>query len=312
MADKQTGVYIYNAFVSCGCNVSVVDPLIDVGRIIPEINCFNPDMLFCAREERILNEIIEVRRLYPDIITVCYNVDARHHAIEFGGTLLKLFDKFHIFYSKPKGMIEDYKNHCPNTIVKYLLEGIDPLEHKMEDISSEDEEKYGCDVSFMGTQSNVYKTPYGYGRIGLINFLLDKGVNIKLISYNEYGNDRFLKEDHNKQCQCSKIVLGHCGWADISLANSARDFRVTGAGGFLLTEHVKDIEEIFEIDKECVTYKDPQECYDKIIYYLNNEEERKKIAYNGYLRTQKDHTFKNRIEQVIDDVNNLIIKINKS
>jgi spore maturation protein CgeB len=129
---------------------------------------------------------------------------------------------------------------------------------------------------------------------------------LKLVSFNIHGLERYLKEDHNKMCQCSKIVLGHCGWSDVDLANSARDFRVTAAGGFLLTERVKGMEDLFEIGKECETYKTAEECYEKIVYYLSHEEERKIIAERGYQRCIKDHSFKNRMQQVLNDIKELL------
>lgn len=304
VSDGQTGVYIRNAFQELGCEVLVVDAKLDYSSLVESTDKFKPDLIFCSRELEIINPMKIIKKDFPNIKTVCYNVDARHSITEWGG-LLDLFNTVDLYYCKPRGNVEETKKHCPNTIVKYLQEGIDPTVHKKEIINESDMEKYGFEVCFAGSKSEIYKTPRPYGRNGLIEYLQKRGVNLNLISFNIHGLEKYLGEDHNKVCQCSKIVLGHCGWADVDLANSARDFRVTGAGGFLLTEHVKGIEELFEVGKEIATYTTAEDCYQKIQYYLVHEDERREIAENGYIRTTKDHTFKNRIQQVLYDIKGL-------
>jgi len=304
VSDGQTGVYIKNAFEELGCEVRVVDAKTDYNSVIPETESFKPDLLFCSREIELLEVMKNYKKLFPKVKTVCYNVDARYSVKEWGG-LLNLFNLMDIYYCKPRGNVAESQKYCPNTIVKYLQEGIDPTIHKKEILTDEDYVKYGFEVCFAGSKSSIYQTPRPYGRIGLMEFLEKKGVNLNLISFNIHGLEKYLGEDHNKMCQCSKIVLGHCGWSDVDLANSARDFRVTGAGGFLLTEHVKGIEELFEVGKECATYTSAEDCYNKIQYYLKNEDERKEIAERGYQRTIKEHTFKERMKQVLGDIKNV-------
>lgn len=303
--DKQTGVYVKNGFEELGCDVRPVDSKVDYNNLVSETEDFKPDMIFCSRETEMLEPIKIIRRDFPSVKTVCYNVDARFSAMEWHGPLTELFNTVHLYYCKPRGNVEESQKICPNTIVKYLTEGFDPREHKKEIITESDIEKYGHDVVFAGSKSEIYKTPRPYGRIGLIEYLTNKGIDLNLISFNIHGADKFLGEDHNKICQCSKIVLGHCGWSNISLANSARDFRVTAAGGFLLTEYVQDMEEFFEIGKEIETYRTPEECVEKINYYLEHDEERKEIAERGYSRAIRDHSFSKRFEKVLKDVSEL-------
>lgn len=307
VGDRQTGLFIYNAFIEAGCDVCVVDANVEPNKMVTETINFNPDLVFMSRTETLYEGALTLRKEFPKVKTVCYNVDARHTAKEFGNGLLRLFNSVDIFYSKPSGMIQDYQNLCPDTIVKCLPEGFDPSINKKETITEDDMKKYGCDVVFIGTKHEVYKTPKPYGRIGLIDYILkNKNFDFKLVSYDPPGVGVVIGEEHNKTCQCAKIVLGHCGWADVKLANSARDFRVTGSGGFLLTEDVDGIEELFDIGKEIETYKTPQECLEKINYYLENENKRKEIAENGYMRSQRDHTFRKRIDVVLNDVSRIV------
>ena len=79
----------------------------------------------------------------------------------------------------------------------------------------------------------------------------------------------------------------------------ARVFEVPGNGGFLLTENADGIEQYYVPDREIVIFKGVDECAEKINYYLNNQAERNLIALAGYERTKKDHTYDQRLAEVI-------------
>jgi spore maturation protein CgeB len=87
-----------------------------------------------------------------------------------------------------------------------------------------------------------------------------------------------------------------------------RLFEATGLGSCLLTDSGPNMSDLFEDGKEILTYKTNEEAKDKIEFYLNNENERKKIADAGKVRTLRDHTAKNRCEQLHDWINNLLVK----
>jgi len=81
-------------------------------------------------------------------------------------------------------------------------------------------------------------------------------------------------------------------------AANVRLFEVTGAGSCLITDWKKNLDTFFEIDKEVVTYKSTEECIEKVQWLINHPEERKEIAKAGQKRTLRDHTFKQRAEQL--------------
>lgn len=81
-----------------------------------------------------------------------------------------------------------------------------------------------------------------------------------------------------------------------------RIFDIMGAGGFVLTNYQAGIEEWFDIGKELEVYYSLEDLKDKIGYYLNNEAERKKIAYNGYKKVSQYHSTKHKLKYIIDEV----------
>ncbi len=61
-----------------------------------------------------------------------------------------------------------------------------------------------------------------------------------------------------------------------------RALDIMGCGGFLLSNYQEELAEYFEEGKEVVMFYDLEDCIEKINYYLENEDERKKIADAGY------------------------------
>lgn len=97
----------------------------------------------------------------------------------------------------------------------------------------------------------------------------------------------------------SKIILNmHVGVAGDSAGNM-RMFEATGCGSCLLSDHKKNIRDIFEPGKEIVTYNNPAECAEKAKWLLENDSCRSEIAQAGHKRTMTDHTVPKRCEQVI-------------
>lgn len=83
-------------------------------------------------------------------------------------------------------------------------------------------------------------------------------------------------------------------------ANNMRLFEATGCGAILVTDYKDNLNELFEIGKEIVAYRSPEEGAALIKYYLANPEEAREIAHAGQTRTLRDHTYTNRMEQTAE------------
>lgn len=91
----------------------------------------------------------------------------------------------------------------------------------------------------------------------------------------------------------------NCGFFDFGLPN--RIFDVLSCGGFLLSYKYEGVDNIFE-DGQNIAYFTYENIYDKIEYYMNNPEERKRIGENGRQEVISKHTYKHRIKKIIDDL----------
>lgn len=88
-------------------------------------------------------------------------------------------------------------------------------------------------------------------------------------------------------------VAGDC-------ANNMRLFEATGCGALLVTDYRYNLNELFEIGKEVVAYRSPEEAAALIKYYQANPEEAAAIARAGQKRTLANHTYTQRMEQTAE------------
>ncbi len=82
----------------------------------------------------------------------------------------------------------------------------------------------------------------------------------------------------------------------------ARVFDVMSVGGFMLSNWQEEIPELFVEDKEIVTYRTPEELVDKADHYLKHEDERARIALNGYQKIKRCYTYEHQLKKILDTV----------
>ena len=78
-----------------------------------------------------------------------------------------------------------------------------------------------------------------------------------------------------------------------------RTFKIPACGGFEICDEVPALRKYFTED-EMVTAADKNDWFSKIDYYLTHEENRKKIQEAGTRRALTDHTYHNRVAQVME------------
>ncbi|MCX8065909.1 MAG: glycosyltransferase [Candidatus Hydrogenedentes bacterium] len=96
----------------------------------------------------------------------------------------------------------------------------------------------------------------------------------------------------------SKIVVNSAINYDLNM----RVFEALASGALLVTDPADSINELFEDGKEIVVYHSQDELLDKIKYYLENEDEREKIAQQGKEKVLKYHTYHHRVEQIVKTI----------
>ncbi|TCL54020.1 uncharacterized protein DUF3880 [Kineothrix alysoides] len=78
-----------------------------------------------------------------------------------------------------------------------------------------------------------------------------------------------------------------------------RAMDIMGCGGFLLTNYQEDFLNFFIPGEDYVYYTNEEDLLEKVAYYLEHEEERERIAWNGYNKVKKSHTYYHRILTIL-------------
>jgi len=86
-------------------------------------------------------------------------------------------------------------------------------------------------------------------------------------------------------------------------AANVRMFEVAGAGSLLLTDHKKNISELFEPGEEILTYKSTAELIEKAKWALEHPRECEKIASRGQARVLRDHSVERRVDLLYEILN---------
>lgn len=195
------------------------------------------------------------------------------------------------------GLVEDVDLTLQTTerfVSRYLTEGCpcvywpfgsDP------DIYSPGREK-DLDVVFVGNN-------YGK-RSALTKAILAAGIRIECYGTG-FPNGHLPGERVAEVFSRAKIILGTglVGHSSSVLTLKLRDFDAPMSGALYITNHNSDLEDLYVIGKEIITYKTTRECIEKIKYYLNHDNEREIIASAGRARAVRDHTWDRRFSNLL-------------
>ena len=139
----------------------------------------------------------------------------------------------------------------------------------------------------------------------LLSEVLSERYDFRLYTWNVDVTPDHIKrypqvsfEERMKIFYSSKINL-NVTLRSIESGVPARIFDVMSAGGFALSNWQPEIPDLFEEGKEIVTFKTPEEMLEKVDYYLHHEEERQRIALNGYRKVKECYTFEHQLKKII-------------
>lgn len=79
-------------------------------------------------------------------------------------------------------------------------------------------------------------------------------------------------------------------------------FEAMACNQVVVTSYMEELEDYFDIGKEILCYKEEEELYELIKYYLIHDMEREKIREAGYRRFLREHTYEKRWDKVLNDM----------
>ncbi|HPO13168.1 MAG TPA: glycosyltransferase [Candidatus Hydrogenedentes bacterium] len=106
---------------------------------------------------------------------------------------------------------------------------------------------------------------------------------------------RFWPEDMARIYSQAKIVVNASHNKDVNM----RVFEAMAAGALLITDSAIGLEDLFEDGNHLVIYRSDEDVIELIRHYLDNPEERERIAKTGQELVQSKHTYAQRLEVIL-------------
>jgi spore maturation protein CgeB len=210
--------------------------------------------------------------------------------------------KYDAIFFKDPYMVSTFKKVLDKPIY-YLPECFNPLSNGPVELSASDKLRYNCELATAGNM-------YAY-RIEFFEQMHKYDVKLwgnpppswlRLDKTKSMLQNHFVTyQDKSKAFLGAKIVINNLNPAEIMGVN-VRTFEIAGCGGFQILDAKVGVSDLFIVGDEIVTFNDMQDLESKIDFYLNNEEERARIAANGMRRALRDHTYQHRIQCLLDTV----------
>lgn len=149
--------------------------------------------------------------------------------------------------------------------------------------------------------SNIERTRIVSKLAELYDFKLYTGSNTSNMP--EVNNQGYVDyfQDMPKVFKSSNINI-NMTLRTIKTGIPLRIFDILGSGGFLITNYQEDLDLFFENGVDLVYYHNESEMFELIQYYNQHEEERKRIAKSGYEKVKKYHSYKVRMDYILDTV----------
>jgi spore maturation protein CgeB len=264
--------------------------------VIRAMGAFQPNLVVFTSGDYAPQVIREIRRASGAKLVAWYPDHLANLARQY-----LLASDLDAWFFKDRYMVETFRAKL-GLNAHYLPEACCPAWHRRVQLSEADRCKYGCDLC---TASNMY-----YYRARLLEIF--DAYDLKIWGNNyprwldsplraHYPGIFVARDEKAKAFNAAKIVLNTMHYGEIGGVNK-RLFEVTGCGGFLITDWRPVLPELFEPEREVVTFRSRQELKEKVDYYLAHPEERQEIADRGYARAHGEHTYEKRLGRMLEIV----------
>jgi spore maturation protein CgeB len=281
-------------------------------RAIEIMRSLEPQLLFVFKGNYVAPEILEeaTRRR---IVSVNYYPDVSFftHGPQLPKAL-PLYD--HVFNAKTFG-VADMSAHGVKS-VSFLAPGFDPELHRPIDLRDSDKASFGCDVSFIGTWSPKKEQ--------MLSALRDRLPLMKLRIWGNQWEKRVARnldesvmglgitgDDYTRAICASSIGLCILSESRTGASSgdriTARTFQIPACGTFMMHERSEEIGNYFDESVEAEFFDSADELAEKVTSYLNNHENRSRVARAGLERSlESDYSIDRRMREAISAIESRI------
>ena len=259
------------------------------------------DILLCMAQAPVTGNVLsELRK--RGVITVLWFVE---DYLRFG--YWKEMAKFYDFvFTIQRGECIEAIKAAGAGEVHYLPTACDPDLHRPMELASDEKERWGSKVSFVG--AGYHNRQQVFASLSNMPF---KIWGTEWPSCKPF--DRLVQEQGRRLTPGEYIKIFNSTEINLNLHSSSerdgvdpfgdfvnpRTFELAACGAFQLVDERELLPENFEAGSEIVTFKTPNEMREKIRYYLEHPEEARAIAERGRQRALRDHTYSQRLRSML-------------
>lgn len=240
-------------------------------NLIKVIENIEPDLLLLGHSELIYIETLKkIKTILPKIKIAMWWVDP-FDKVEHIYKRLDIIDNFFATTG-----ISKVKEIFGNVKAK-LLFFPNPCDESIENIKSYEKQKYLYDLVYIGRNDNKRRD------------FIDKLKYLKDIKVGIFGDNKknlIYGTKYYDTISNSKVALNFSRYNDIELYSSDRIVQLSANGIFTMSPCIPNYELLF--DKNEVIYFDDFDDFErKLRFYLQNDDKRREIAKNGYIKAHK-------------------------
>lgn len=254
-------------------------------------------MPFAPISVRALKELKE-----RGVITVFWFVED-YARFTFWQQLAPLFD--YVFCIQKGAAMEAIKAAGAGE-VHYLPAACDPGIHRPVSLSPEEIQRWGSAVSFVG--AGYHNRQQTFASLASLPFRIWGTEWPECRPFDRLVQERGRRlspEEYVKIFSASEINLNLHSSTERDGVDPNGDFlnprlfELAASGAFQLVDQRSLLPEVFAPGKEVVVFRDKFELKEQIDYYLAHPEERKQIAQRARERALREHTYAQRIKQML-------------
>lgn len=273
--------------------------------LVEAVKYYRPDLLFIDTGETIYPETLKsITKMKQRPVIINWLLDDPFRDPNLGNVLkglpfydyLFIFDPYYIAPLKYAGAKD----------VRYLPLACDPDVHRKFNLSLKEIVKLKSEVCFVGalTPKRVqFFNKWNGFDLGLW------GWNAKILKnypkVKGFYRGKAFGEMLSKIFSCSQIVLNMHHDQSVHGLN-LRTFEAAGCGAFQLVDYVEEVQRLFLVGEEIVTYENYHDLKDKITYYLKHDSEREEIGRNAQKRVYNEHTYRHRMNRILETISSKV------
>jgi len=278
-------------------------------RILDHIKKHQTDLIWVEKGLMVRPSVLrKAKTVHPKLKLLSYTEDdmfASHNQSQYYRKCLPLYDA--VITTKSYNCNPEELPALGARKVFFVDKAYDKYRHRPIDLTKHDIKSFGADVGFIGT--------FEQDRAQKMLYLAQNGIHVRIWGNGwskwvgkhsglQVENRPVYGDDYIKTICATRINLSFLRKMNRDLQTD-RTMEVPACGAFMLAERTKEHLRLFAEDKEAAYFdvNNPDELLKKVEYFLENDEERLRIAKAGRERCiNRGYSHHDRLKQILREI----------